>query len=194
MHRFELLDTAGQVALQAVAAPAARWYLSRIARAIVLVRMTSSHPGTQAGARRQVGRRALRRSAAGFPGCAFRAGVGAPHEGPMGLRASAAEARIALVAARAARKPAGVATHDAIGVQRMLMEWYASDTARASVRASSHRWRSWARPAAETAIRTLAAYLDQQGSIVRTAQRAAPAPQRGDLPAPPDHRPARRRP
>ena len=35
---------------------------------------------------------------------------------------------------------------------------------------SSHRWRSWARPRAETAIRTLA-YLDKQGSIIRTAQK-----------------------
>ena len=70
-----------------------------------------------------------------LPGLRLRGGVGAPHEGPMGLRASAAEARIALVAARSAGKPEGVATHDATGVQRMLMEWYASDTARASVRA-----------------------------------------------------------
>ena len=52
----------------------------------------------------------------------------------MGLRASAAEARGALAAARAARRPAGVAAHDAVGIRRMLMEWYASDTVRASVR------------------------------------------------------------
>jgi len=88
----------------------------------------------------------------------------------MGLRASAAEARAALFAARAARKPPGVATHDAVGVQRMLMEWYASDTARASVRDQLAPLEKLGQVRADTAIRTLAAYLDQQGSIIKTAQ------------------------
>ncbi len=47
-----------------------------------------------------------------------------PHEGPLGLRAAAAEARSAIIAARAGGKPPGVTAHDATGVQRMLMEWY----------------------------------------------------------------------
>ena len=89
----------------------------------------------------------------------------------MGLRASAAEARLALVAARSAGKAERVATHDATGVQRMLMEWYASDTAQASVRAQLAPLERLGPARGETAIRTLAAYLDQQGSIVRPAQR-----------------------
>jgi DNA-binding PucR family transcriptional regulator len=88
----------------------------------------------------------------------------------MGLRASAAEARVALLAARAAGKPDGVAAHDAVGVQRMLMEWYASDTARASVRSQLAPLEQLGPARGETAIRTLAAYLDQQGSIIRTAE------------------------
>src|SRR5580700_7116214 len=170
VHRFELLDTAGQAALQAVARTGGSWYLSRISRAIVLVRMTSSHPGTQAGLRAaKSAEGALAAIRGRLPGLRLRGGVGAPHEGPMGLRASAAEARIALVAARSAGKPEGVATHDATGVQRMLMEWYASDTARASVRAQLAPLERLGPARGETAIRTLAAYLDQQGSIVRTA-------------------------
>jgi sugar diacid utilization regulator len=170
VHRFELLDTAGQAALQAVARTGGSWYLSRISRAIVLVRMTSSHPGTQAGLRAaRSAEGALAAIRGRFPGLRLRGGVGAPHEGPMGLRASATEARIALVAARSAGKPEGVATHDATGVQRMLMEWYASDTARASVRAQLAPLERLGPARGETAIRTLAAYLDQQGSIVRTA-------------------------
>jgi len=170
VHRFELLDTAGQAALQAVARTGGSWYLSRISRAIVLVRMTSSHPGTQAGLRAsRSAEGALAAIRGRLPGLRLRGGVGAPHEGPMGLRASAAEARIALVAARSAGKPEGVATHDATGVQRMLMEWYASDTARASVRAQLAPLERLGPARGETAIRTLAAYLDQQGSIVRTA-------------------------
>ncbi|HEY2690389.1 MAG TPA: helix-turn-helix domain-containing protein [Streptosporangiaceae bacterium] len=170
VHRFELLETAGQAALQATARTGGSWYLSRVARAIVLVRMTSSHPGAQAGMRAARSAEAALAAVGGrLPGLRLRGGVGTPHEGPMGLRASAAEARIALVAARSAGKPEGVATHDATGVQRMLMEWYASDTAQASVRAQLAPLERLGPARGETAIRTLAAYLDQQGSIVRTA-------------------------
>jgi sugar diacid utilization regulator len=172
VQRFELLDAAGQAALQAAAATGGTWYLSRIARAIVLVRVTTSNPGPQAGVRAaRSAERALAAIRDRLPSVRFRAGVGAPHEGPTGLRASAAEARGALMAARAALKPAGVAAHDAVGVRRMLMEWYASDTARASVRDQLAPLEKLGPARAETAIRTLAAYLDEQGSIVRTAQK-----------------------
>jgi sugar diacid utilization regulator len=170
VHRFELLETAGQAAFQAVARAGGSWYLSRIARAIVLVRMTSSHPGAQAGMRAAKSAESALAAVRGrLPGLHLRGGVGTPHEGPMGLRASAAEARIALIAARSAGKPEGVAAHDATGVHRMLMEWYASDTAQASVRAQLAPLERLGPARGETAIRTLAAYLDQQGSIVRTA-------------------------
>jgi DNA-binding PucR family transcriptional regulator len=172
VRRFELLEAAGQAALQAVAGPGETWYLSRIARAIVLVRVTTSSPGPQAGVRAaRSAERALQAIAARLPALRFRAGVGTPHEGPTGLRASAAEARGALAAARAARRPAGVAAHDAVGIRRMLMEWYASDTVRASVRDQLAPLENLGPARADTAIRTLAAYLDEQGSIVKTAER-----------------------
>ena len=172
IHRFELLEMAGQVALQAVTATGGTWYLSRIAHAIVLIRVTGSNPGPQAGARAaRSADRALQAIGARLPALRFRAGVGSPHEGPLGLRASAAEARGALLAARAARSPASVAAHDAVGVQRMLMEWYSSDTARASVRDQLAPLEKLGPGRAETAIQTLAAFLDEQGSIVKTAQK-----------------------
>jgi sugar diacid utilization regulator len=172
VQRFELLEAASQLALQAVSAAGGTWYLSRVARAIMLIRVTSSDPGPQAGARAaRSAERALQAISGRMRGLRFRAGVGAPHEGPMGLRASAAEARGELLAARAARKPPGVAAHDAVGVQRMLMEWYSSDTARASVRDQLAPLEKLGPGRAETAIQTLAAYLDEQGSIVKTAQR-----------------------
>src|SRR6266702_1646391 len=171
VHRFELLETAGQVALQAAARTGGTWHTSRIARAVVLVRMTSSYPGPQAGLRAaRSAERALQAIRARLPGLHVHAGVGTPHEGPMGLRASAAEARLALAAARAAGRPDGVATHDAVGIKRMLMEWYASDSARTSVRDQLAPLEQLGPARGETAIRTLAAYLDQQGSIVRTAE------------------------
>jgi sugar diacid utilization regulator len=172
VRRFELLEAAGQAALQAVTATGESWYLSRIARAIILIRVTTSNPGPQAGARAvRSAERALQAITARLPALRFRAGVGAAHEGPMGLRASAAEARGALAAARAARRPAGVAAHDAVGIRRMLMEWYASDTVRASVRDQLAPLEKLGAARADTAIRTLAAYLDEQGSVVRTAER-----------------------
>jgi sugar diacid utilization regulator len=172
VRRFELLEAAGQAALQAVAGSGATWYLSRIARAIVLIRVTTSSPGPQAGVRAaRSAERALLAITARLPGLRFRAGVGTAHEGPTGLRASAAEARGALAAARAAGRPAGVAAHDAVGIRRMLMEWYASDTVRASVRDQLAPLENLGPARADTAIRTLAAYLDEQGSIVKTAER-----------------------
>jgi sugar diacid utilization regulator len=171
VHRFELLETAGQAGLQGALSTGGRWYLSRVARGVVLVRMTTSHPGPQSGQRAAVSaKRALAAIHARLPGLRLRAGVGTPHEGPMGLRASAAEARLALAEARATGKAEGVASHDAAGVKRMLMEWYASDTARASVRAQLAPLEQLGKPRGEIAIRTLATYLDHQGSIVRTAQ------------------------
>jgi sugar diacid utilization regulator len=172
VRRFELLEAAGQAALQAVAGGAETWYLSRIARAIVLIRVTTSNPGPQAGVRAaRSAERALEAIGGRLPALRFRAGVGAAHEGPTGLRVSAAEARGALAAARAARRPAGVTAHDAVGIRRMLMEWYASDTVRASVRDQLAPLENLGPARADTAIRTLAAYLDEQGSIVKTADR-----------------------
>jgi sugar diacid utilization regulator len=168
VRRFELLEWAGQAALLAAAASGDSWYLSRIGRAIVLIRETTFNPGPQAGIRStKSAERALQAIGARFPKMAFRAGVGAPHEGPTGLRASAAEARSALAAARAAR----VAPHDVVGIRRMLMEWYASDTVRASVRDQLAPLEKLGPGRADTAIRTLATYLDEQGSMVKTAQK-----------------------
>ena len=172
VRRFELLESAGQAALQAASESGDTWYLSRTARAIILIRETTFNPGPQAGIRAvRSAERALQAINARLPGFGFRAGVGTAHEGTTGLRASAAEARSALAAARAARKPAGVAAHDAVGIRRMLMEWYASDTVRASVRDQLAPLEKLGSGRADTAIRTLAVYLDEQGSIIKTAQR-----------------------
>src|SRR5204863_305801 len=86
VRRFELLEAAGQAALQAVTATGESWYLSRIARAIILIRVTTSNPGPQAGARAaRSAERALQAITARLSALRFRAGVGAAHEGPMGL-------------------------------------------------------------------------------------------------------------
>jgi sugar diacid utilization regulator len=172
VRRFELLESASQAALQAASASGDIWYLSRIGRAILLVRESAFDPGPQAGIRAvRSAERALQAISTRFPALRFRAGVGAAHEGSTGLRASAAEARSALAAARAAGKPSGVAALDAVGIRRMLMEWYSSDTVRASVHDQLAPLEKLGPGRADTAIRTLATYLDEQGSVIRTAQK-----------------------
>jgi sugar diacid utilization regulator len=172
VRRFEMLESAGQAALQGASATGGTWYLCRHARAVMLVRTAASDPGPQAGIRAaRAAEVALKAIRARLPALRFRAGVGTAHEGTSGLRASAAEARSALVAARAARKSASVAAHDAVGIRRMLTEWYASETVRASVRDQLAPLEKLGPARADTAIRTLATYLDEQGSVGKTAER-----------------------
>ena len=71
VRRFELVEAAGQIALQAAGAAGGTWHLFRVARAVVLVKMTRSDPGPQAGA----GRPVRRPRAAGPAGAAARAAV-----------------------------------------------------------------------------------------------------------------------
>jgi hypothetical protein len=49
-----------QAALQAVSVTGETWYLTRVARAIVLIRVTASDPGPQAGARPPAGIHSIR--------------------------------------------------------------------------------------------------------------------------------------
>jgi sugar diacid utilization regulator len=171
VHRFEILEIVGHAALAALSRAGGHWYLATIGEAVVAVAMTGSDPGAAAG---RDGVRAAERAAAAIarrvPALRLRGGVGTAHEGPLGLRASAAEARLAIATARAEGRAGPVTAHDAAGVQRMLMEWYASDTARASVRAQLEPLERLGQVRGETAIRTLATYLDCQGSVAATAR------------------------
>jgi sugar diacid utilization regulator len=166
VRRFEVLDGAARTALTAVQAPGGTWNLARLGRAVVLVCSTPSDPGPQAGLRAaRAASAALDAVAARFPVLRGRAGAGAPHEGPTGLRASAAEARTALTTG-AGR----VRSYDAVGIRRMLMEWYASGTAREAVREQLAPLERLGGAKAKAAIRTLQVYLDEQGSVTRTAE------------------------
>lgn len=59
---------------------------------------------------------------------------------------------------------------DAVGIRRMLLEWYTSETAREAVRVQLAPLERLGSPKSDIAIRTLQTYLDQQGSIGRTAR------------------------
>lgn len=177
LHRDELahlefLAHAAKDALHSVIAGGDGWYLARAVGVIVLVHMSKDDPGPQAGmADAGAARMALKGLATQFTEARFRAGVGASHEGLSGLRASALEARAALLAmGRVARGQPAVMAFDAVGIRRMLLEWYTSETAREAVRVQLAPLERLGPPKADIAIRTLQTYLDQQGSIGRTAR------------------------
>ncbi len=169
--RFELVEAAGQVALQACQASGGNWFLTRSGPDVVLVRMALGAPDPQTATRvmRSVGL-ALQRIEERFPQAGARAGVGGAHDGALGLRASVTEARAVLAAARAAGRAAPVVAFDAFGIERTLVEWYASDTARRAVRDQLGPLEALGGARAESAILTLKTYLDEQGSTVRTAR------------------------
>jgi DNA-binding PucR family transcriptional regulator len=87
-----------------------------------------------------------------------------------GLRASAAEAGAAIAAAKTAGRRDTALSFDAVGLRRMLVEWYASDTARRAVDSILAPLDSLGPKRSETAIKTLQAYLDNQGSFSKTAK------------------------
>ena len=97
-------------------------------------------------------------------------GLGGLHVGVAGLRASAAEARSALEAARGAGRSGEVVAYDATGLRRMLVEWLASDAARESVRELLSPLDALGPVRGHEMVRTLGAYLDERGSLVRAGR------------------------
>jgi DNA-binding PucR family transcriptional regulator len=97
-------------------------------------------------------------------------GVGGGRPGPAGLITSVAEARAALTAARAAGPGNRAIAFDSLGLRRTLVEWYASDTAQEAVASVLAPLAELRGAKAERMIQTLHVYLDQQGSVSRTAE------------------------
>ena len=168
---FVLQEMLGTLALRTVRASGGTWHVARSESATILVRMYETDPGP--GAIRSTARavdRAVAEVARHLADRTVRAGLGSVHAGAMGVRVSAAEARAALGAARVAGRAEPVTSYDLVGLQRMLLEWYASDTARESVEMLLAPLERLGPRRAETAIRTLQAFLDEQGSVTRAAR------------------------
>ncbi|MGW1406825.1 helix-turn-helix domain-containing protein [Streptomyces sp. NPDC002403] len=149
------------------AADTVQWNAALVDDALVLLSTWPADPGpdgrraTLARARRVVDRLAGLRPEAGL-----RCGVGSSHRGPLGIRTSAREARAAVPRGAG---PA-VAAHDAVGLDRMLLEWYASDTAREAVSELLAPVLALGPERAEPLLRTLQGYLDHNNSPARAAE------------------------
>lgn len=170
------LDAVGNTALDAVRAGEpegtdTRWHGTRIGSDVLLVRTTSASPG-QAAARtaHQAASAALEAARERFPGLVIRCGIGGAHRRAEGLRTSATDARAALAATRQSLPPREIVAIDALGLNPMLVEWYASDTTRASVDDLLAPLAELGPQAAEDSIRTLQSYLDHQSSPAKAAK------------------------
>jgi PucR C-terminal helix-turn-helix domain/GGDEF-like domain len=163
---LELHDEIANVTLRAARRRGGLWYLARPADELILLRMSLTRPGTDAVATAVATARGIVSAVRSrLPGLDLRCGVGSAHPGVAGMRTSAAEARSAMAAAA----PNAVLAFDAVGIRRMLAEWYASETARESVRDLLAPLDARGPRRAATAIATLRAYLDHQGSLTATA-------------------------
>ena len=169
---FERSEVITRLALQAVRAAGGSWSLARSEAAYLLVRTYGDDPGQRAPSQALPAvQRTLDRIRDRFGDLETVAGLGGLHGGMTGLRASAAEAKAAIGAARVTSRTRDVASFDAVGLHRTLVEWYASDSARESVDALLAPLEQLGSERADTAIRTLKTYLDEQGSASRTARR-----------------------
>lgn len=167
---FHLTARLSRAGLEAARASGGIWHAAQLGTALLLVRMERTDFGArgsrdtaraaQESIRRIVSREQL----------TLVCGVGGIHAGPTGLRTSAAEAQAAVAAARAARRCNAPVSFDEVGLRRTLLEWLASDTAREAVDSILRPLDRLDPKRSRTAIQTLQAYLDNQGSLARTAE------------------------
>jgi hypothetical protein len=147
------------------------WYAARAGAGSLLIRTYASDPGPAgAGDVAHAVERTMGPLRDELPTTLVHCGVGCAHQGPAGLLSSAAEAKAAVTVARTSRRPWTAVAFDSAGLRRGLIEWYTSDTARDAVSTVLAPLVALGGARAERLIRTLHVYLDQQGSLTKTAE------------------------
>ena len=145
------------------------WHAARVESTLVLVRSWPRDPGD--GAAGGEAATLLDRLRAELGGATVHCGIAGPRAGVDGLRACADEARAALRAARALRRPDEPVPFEAVTLPRTLVEWLASDAGRLATQRLLAPLDALGPARAHVAVRTLHAYLDERGSLVRCAER-----------------------
>jgi sugar diacid utilization regulator len=172
LEAYKTRTRLGMEVLQAARAAGGTWHQARADETFVLVATHEEDPGP-AGA--DDAARLMDELLTGMrerlPGSLIRCGVGTARPGPGGLIASVAEARAAAIAARTSKRMHVAVPFDSIGLRRTLVEWYASDTAREAAASVLLPLLALGGGKAERLIQTLHVYLDERGSLTRTAQR-----------------------
>ncbi|MEW6472801.1 MAG: helix-turn-helix domain-containing protein [Actinomycetota bacterium] len=168
---YQLRQRIARVGSDAARAVGGVWQSALVGPGLLLVRMERRDPGPSSGKDlAALAAEIVRTIRARVDDVALVCGIGTSHQGAAGLRASAAEAHAAVAAARTARRLNTPVSFDGVGMQRTVIEWYASDTAREMVDHLLEPIDRLGGRRAEEAIRTLQLYLDNQGSTARTAE------------------------
>lgn len=97
-------------------------------------------------------------------------GLGTPQLGALGLRQSAAEARIAAESAIAAGRPGGIELTDLTGLRRVLLDVYASPISRNLLHDVLRPLDELGPERSLTAVRTLRAYLAHRNSLAQAGR------------------------
>jgi hypothetical protein len=160
----------GASALREAQAAGGTWHKAHAGESFVLIRTYSEDPGVGAAAEVATDMDGvLSRVRDRLPAALIRCGVGLPAAGASGLLASLAESKAASIVAR--NSPgAGAVAFDTLGLRRALVDWYASDTAREAAASVLAPLSDMGGVRAERLIQTLHVYLDERGSLTRTAQ------------------------
>jgi sugar diacid utilization regulator len=170
-HAVARLEPASlEPALDAIAATGLPWHAARVESTLVLVRSWAADPGDDGEAAAEL-ERLLADLRGGRAGGNLFCGLAGPRAGVGGLRTCAQEALAALRAARSLGRPNEPVPIDAVALPRTLIEWLTSDAGRLSTRRLLEPLDALGPARSLTAVRTLHAYLDEQGSLVRCAQR-----------------------
>ncbi|UPL16097.1 helix-turn-helix domain-containing protein [Microbacterium galbinum] len=101
---------------------------------------------------------------------AYTLGLGTPQVGALGLRQSAAEARIAAESAIAAGRLGGVELTDVTGLRRVLLDVYASPISRELLHDILRPLDDLGPERALQSVRTLLVYLAREGSLVHAGR------------------------
>jgi sugar diacid utilization regulator len=169
---YEARARFGRILLQAMQAGGDSWHSARAGQALLLLRSYDDDPGIAAAT--HVARAvepALAEARSRLPTTLIRCGVGSAHNGPAGLYSAVLEARAAVTIARASGRVNTPVPFDSLGLRRTLVEWYASDTAQEAVTTVLAPLTNLSGARSERLIQTLHVYLDQQGSMSKTAER-----------------------
>ncbi|HSV66757.1 MAG TPA: helix-turn-helix domain-containing protein [Mycobacteriales bacterium] len=165
-----LLRDIASIALQRVRSVHPDWHRALSVTGVTLVRMFRVAPGEQATTlTAAVVGGALARVLERHPQLRIRCGVGSPHSGPIGLVRSYAEARTALAEARHTSRVNAPVVFEPTGLRRTLADWYHDSTSRYAVQSVLDPLDSLGSRSTE-AVRTLQVYLDNRGSLARTAE------------------------
>jgi sugar diacid utilization regulator len=172
LEAYQTRTRLGMELLQAARAAGGTWHQARSDDAFLLITTYGEDPGpTGADGTAHLMDEVLANLRHRLPASLIRCGVGTARPGPGGLIASVAEARAAAISARTSKRAHVAVPFDSIGLRRTLVEWYASDTAREAAASVLQPLITLGGSKAERLIQTLHVYLDERGSLTRTAQR-----------------------